>query len=255
MKAIVFDLDDTLYPERTYAYSGFAAVAESFEDVLGDPAISTKTMRGLFDSTHRAHVFNEMLRRKNLSGEAQLLADMIDTFRRHQPAISLYADAEAALTRLEHSPFSCSGTTLSSPLDKGGKRGVERCTETDFAMKKKYRLGIITDGPTVQQSAKVTALRLESRVHEIILTDELGRGFDKPHPRSFELMAERLGVEHDACVYVADNPAKDFVAPCALGWQTIRIVRPDGIYRDTPIADGGTPHHTIESLDALDALL
>lgn len=220
MKAIVFDLDDTLYPERSYAYSGFAAVADVFEHILGDPAISTKTMRRLFDSTHRARVFNEMLRRKNLSDETQLLADMIDTFRRHAPSLSLHADADAALTRLAQA----------------------------------YRMGIITDGPAVQQSAKVTALRLESRVREIILTDELGKWFSKPHPQSFELMAERLGAKHAACVYVADNPAKDFVAPNALGWQTIRIVRPDGIYRDAPIADGGAPHHTIETLDPLDAL-
>ena len=37
IRAVVFDLDDTLYPEREYAFSGFAAVATAFQDRLGDP--------------------------------------------------------------------------------------------------------------------------------------------------------------------------------------------------------------------------
>ncbi len=221
MKALVFDLDDTLYAERTYAYSGFVAVATSFAKPLGDPAVSAAIMRGLFDSAHRPRVFNEILKQQNLSGEAQLLADMIDTFRKHPPHISLLADADAALTRF----------------------------------KPTHKLGIITDGPTVQQSAKVKALRLTGRVDEIILTDELGQGFGKPHPKAFETIAKRLGMAHDECAYIADNLAKDFVAPNALGWTTVHIVRADGIYRDAPVADGGVPQHVIESLDELDTLL
>ena len=38
VKVVAFDLDDTLYPEREYAFSGFAAVAEAFEQRLGEPA-------------------------------------------------------------------------------------------------------------------------------------------------------------------------------------------------------------------------
>ena len=146
---------------------------------------------------------------------------MIDAYRRHRPAIALHADADSALTRL----------------------------------KARHRLGIITDGRLIQQSAKIEALGLSSRVDAIILTDELGPGFAKPHPRPFELMADRLGVAHDECIYVADNPAKDFVAPNALGWTTVRIVRENGIYKDAPIAEGGAPRRVITSLDELDSLI
>ncbi len=38
------------------------------------------------------------------------------------------------LGSLEHSPFLPSGTPLSSPLAKGGKRGVERCTNRETAL-------------------------------------------------------------------------------------------------------------------------
>ncbi len=221
IKAVVFDLDDTLYPERAYAFSGFEAVAEQFADRLGDPDASTAAMQHLFDTEHRTRVFNALLLKLGLDEPGELIDAMIDAYRRHRPTISLYDDADAALTRL-------SG---------------------------RHRLGIISDGRTVQQSAKVAALGLAARVDTIILTDELGPGLSKPHPRAFERMADRLGAAHDECVYVADNPAKDFVAPNALGWTTVRIVRPDGIYKDAPIAERGAPQHVITSIDEIDDLI
>ena len=217
MQAIIFDLDDTLYLERAYAFSGFRAAAAAFVDVFGDPERATRTMCQLFDTEHRPRVFDEMCRRTGLSGDERLIARMIETYRNHKPAIELCADADAALKRL---------------------RG--RC-----------KLGVISDGFLAAQSAKIDALGLRGRVDEIILTDDLGREFWKPHPRAFELMTERLNVAPEQCVYVADNPAKDFIAPRALGWRAIRIVRPEGVYRDRPAAENGAPHHVITTLDDL----
>jgi len=229
VKAIIFDLDDTLYPEWAYAFSGFDAVAAAFRDLLGDPATAAGEMRRLFDTEHRPRVFNAILRERGLrdaGGEQstsvkELVERMIATYRKHAPTISLHADADEVLTRL-------------------GAR---------------YKLGLITDGPAVSQWAKIDALGLRGRLDEIIITAELGSQHAKPHPRAFELMAERLGVTPTACVYVADNPAKDFVAPNALGWTTVRIVRPDGIYRDEPPAEKGEPDHTITTLIGLPANL
>ncbi len=33
-------------------------------------------------------------------------------------------------------------------------------------------------------------------------------------------------------VYLADNPRKDFVAPRALGWRTVRVRRPESLHVD-----------------------
>ena len=219
--ALLFDLDDTLYAERDYAFSGFAAVAVAFADRLGEPAQTAFDMRRLFDSEQRRRVFNEVLTMRGLSDEPKLVKAMIDIYRTHRPTIKLLPDAEAALCRFHG----------------------------------RYRLGLITDGPAVMQSAKVEALGLRSRMDAVILTDELGPGLGKPHRRSFEMISTQLGASGEECAYVADNVSKDFVAPNALGWRSIRIVRPDGVYRDVPAAAGGSPDHEIESLDELDVLL
>jgi len=235
--AVVFDLDDTLYAERDYALSGFAEVARTFAGQLGDRVQTQIDLRRLFDSDHRPRVFNELLVERGIVNSATLVSQMVEVFRSHVPVIQLFPDAEAALSRLR-----------------------PRC-----------KLGLITDGRPDSQWAKIDALQLRPRFDAIIVTSELSSGtgtrsigpprddstrsFAKPHPLAFESMAERLGVAASECVYVADNPAKDFVAPAALGWLTVMICRPGGIYHHAIVAPGRPPKHRIESLDSLDALL
>ena len=218
--AVVFDLDDTLYLERDYAFSGFAAVAEAFEQELGDPTEAAAQMRRLFDSPYRPRVFNELLAHRGWEDSSkikELVARMINTYRTHSPLITLCTDADAVLTRL--------------------------CGQ--------YKLGLITDGPPIQQWAKIDALSLRPRFDEIIVTGELSPGQSKPSPAAFELMVGRLGVSHNECVYIADNPTKDFIGPNALGWLTIQIERPGGIYRDKQPPPDGQSDHQINSLEEL----
>jgi putative hydrolase of the HAD superfamily len=221
MKAIIFDLDDTLYPERQYAFSGFAAVASRFRERLGNPDNTVTLLQAIFDTEHRSKAFNALLERLGLPNDSQLIEDMIDAYRTHIPTISLHPDADAALTRLRPA----------------------------------YKLGVITDGRALTQELKLEALGLPPRLDEVIVTGELGAEYEKPHPRAFELMADALGFSHSQFAFVADNASKDFVAPNALGWTTIQIVRPEGIYRDVPPAEGGRPMHVITTLDDLDVLI
>ncbi|UCE61579.1 MAG: HAD family hydrolase [Phycisphaerales bacterium] len=219
--AVVFDLDDTLYPEREYAFSGFRAVAEALKRRLGDPTETSAEMRRLFDTEHRPRVFNALIARLGLGDDEDLIGEMVQTYREHPPTISLHRDAEEALARF----------------------------------RPRYRLGLLTDGPAVMQSAKMDALHVRDRFDAIILTAKLGEGFGKPHPLAFQRIADDLGVEPRVCAYIADNPAKDFIAPNALGWTTIQVKRAEGIYRDESPPAGGTPHQVIDTLERLDTLL
>lgn len=220
-EAVIFDLDDTLFPERAYAFSGFAAVAAKFAEVLGDPAQTADRLKKLFDTPDRPRVFDALLAEKGLHTDLTLASRMVELYREHPPTITLHGDAHAALSRL---------------------RG-------------RYKLGVITDGRVSTQTLKIEALGLRKRLDRAIITSEAGADFAKPHPLAFTRMADALGVAAQQCVYVADNPAKDFIAPNALGWCTVRIIRTDGIYRNAPTAEKGTPHNTITSLDELDTLL
>jgi putative hydrolase of the HAD superfamily len=218
---LVFDLDDTLYPERMFAMSGFRAAAAWAERELAVSGLYEPMLR-LLDADHLRRLFHIVLAEHAPDHRTEQLDAFIDAYRSHAPEIALFEDAHAAL---EH--FGALGP-----------------------------LGLITDGMVEVQAAKVQALGLEPRLQHIIYTDGLGgRAFSKPNPKAFELMREALGSPGDRFVYVGDNPAKDFVAPNALGWITVQVVRPGGIHDGSKIAEGGRPQHRISTLDELSAVL
>jgi len=220
--AIIFDLDDTLYPERAYTFSGFRAVAAAFPGRLCASFALYDRMRELYDTPDRGRVFNVIVEQCGCSDADLLVSEMVAAFRKHQPDIRLFPDAAAALDRL---------------------RG-------------RYKLGLISDGFLEAQQAKVCALGLADRLDEIIITDQWGgRKFWKPHPRAFEEMAVRLDVAPSECAYVADNRAKDFIAPNALGWRTVLIERRGAVYTDATAPPHGDPGATVASLDELEAVL
>lgn len=80
---------------------------------------------------------------------------------------------------------------------------------------------VVTDGLSVTQRSKLRGLGLLDLTSNIFISEEVGVG--KPSPLLFEEAARSLG-ERPGYVYVADNPAKDFIAPNRMGWMTVMIL-------------------------------
>ena len=211
---IVLDLDDTLYLERDFVRSGFAAVSarltmEGLADGFGDAAWA------LFEDGRRGDIFNAALAGLGIPVDEGLIDRLVTLYREHEPQIALQPDAARFISK---PPAGCA-------------------------------LAILTDGHLTTQQNKVRALGLDKAgIMPIVCTGLWGRDYWKPHERGFRHIAGHYGLPADAFTYVADNPAKDFIAPRALGWRTVQIIRPGAIH---PSAN---PHPTdlcIESLDAL----
>ncbi|MGE0628268.1 MAG: HAD family hydrolase [Hyphomicrobiaceae bacterium] len=218
---IVFDLDDTLYPERQFAISGFRACERWLEQRYGVNGI-VDDMTRMLDDGHMRSLFEITLRKHLGPYDDSLLESFIDIYRLHPPEISLYDDAAPALDHFE----------ALGPI------------------------GLITDGQEEVQSSKVRALELEPRFAHIIYTHALGgRSFSKPNPRAFELMEQALGGPGDRFLYVGDNPSKDFVAPNKRGWISVQIHRDQRIHHRAQTAEGGAPQHEITALTELPAIL
>lgn len=217
-RALVLDLDDTLYLERDFAFSGFAHVAAHLRDSRGISGFAEAARRA-FDNGDRARVFDTALTRLGHAPDRALIAELVALYRAHPPQIALAPDAARLLERV---PGDCA-------------------------------LALLTDGFLETQRNKVAALGLDRRgLTPIVYTDAWGRDYWKPHRKGFELIAAELGLPPSALTYVADNPAKDFVAPRALGWATVQIRRSQGVHGTNPIAPGGHPDRLIASLDELD---
>lgn len=82
------------------------------------------------------------------------------------------------------------------------------------------KIGVITDGRTVTQKNKITALGLDKYIDILVISEDMG--VEKPDSKAFLYVAKQLkGEEYH---YIADNFSKDFIAPKKLKWNTIAIV-------------------------------
>lgn len=71
----------------------------------------------------------------------------------------------------------------------------------------------------------------------------------KPHPEPFRMLAQRLGVPAEACVFVGDRPIDDIQGAVGAGMRAVWIVN------DHAPGDPSAAHATIEDLTELPALL
>jgi putative hydrolase of the HAD superfamily len=217
---VVFDLDDTLYLEADYARSGFAAVGEWTSANLGIPDFAAHAWR-VHEEGARGDVFNRALAAAGIKVDPELILRLVDVYRRHRPQIALLPDAAECLRELHGKVF----------------------------------LGLITDGPALSQRAKVEALQLSSLMDEVIITDDLGRTYWKPHPRAFEAMQQLANVSSEDCYYIGDNPDKDFIAARQLGWNTVRVRRKDGLHCSKANAPETCAQREVSDLRSLPSLV
>lgn len=91
-------------------------------------------------------------------------------------------------------------------------------------------VGLISDGPAISQRRKAEALGLPDLIDHLVLTGEWGVDFYKPHRRAFHFFSDRWSLPPESLVYIGDNPEKDFIAPNALGWGSVRLRMPGGLH-------------------------
>lgn len=196
---IVLDLDDTLYLERDYVRSGFRAVDQWLKDKLSLEGFFSEAW-SLFERGERRVIFNKVLEGRGIF-DTNLIKELVEIYRSHLPFITLEPDAE------------------------------------EFLRSYRYEgLAMITDGPAISQWSKIKALNIQKYVETIIVTEDLGPGFSKPDPAAFKKVQGSLSGSD--CVYIADNPLKDFVAPNELGWKpSIRIRRIGSLHFGVPTPD------------------
>lgn len=213
----IFDLDDTLYAERSFVESGFQAVALWLLDRFGwDANESMRVMLDALEREGRGAVFNSLLlsRRKVSVG---LVNECISVYRHHSPNITLYQNAEKILS--------------------------------DFVTP----IYLVTDGHKIVQKNKVRALKIEHYFKKVFITHRYGIKHAKPSTHCFEIIRRMENCEWDNMVYVGDNPAKDFVNLTPLGVHTIRLMT--GEHRNVIAKPGFEAAHVISNLSELPKLL
>jgi putative hydrolase of the HAD superfamily len=199
-RAILFDLDETLYLERRFALSGFAAVARTIavEADLPAHAIFTRLSAALRRG-ERAVAFQQLC---SVLGWPESRVDwLVEIYRGHAPNLRL----------------------------------PRRTRQSLELLRPEWRLGIVTNGPAGIQAAKVDTLGLQALIDTVVFASSCGLGGGKPSPESFVTAARRLGVILTRCVFVGDDPRCDIGGARRVGMKTIRVRQ--GVHAHAWLAD------------------
>lgn len=159
-RAILFDLDDTLYLEEDFVRSGITAVVRTLaprlgvdQDELGDQLWYD------FRRLGRAGLFDRLI--GAFPDAALTVPELVAIYRDHEPVLALSRSVCALLSGL----------------------------------RQHYRLAIVTDGLPAAQRKKIAALGLETMVDAIVYPWELGA--PKPAPLAFQEACRLVGVTPD----------------------------------------------------------
>lgn len=192
IKAVIFDLDDTLYDEITYVESGFKKVSLYVESKYSiSKEVFFNSLMNDLKENGRGNNFNNVLTNFNIYDE-DLLYRLINIYQKHKPNIKLYPNVENLLIQIK----SLYG-----------------------------KIGIITDGTMIMQKNKIECLGLEKYMNILIYTDEYGIECWKPCIFAFKKCLRELNIKGKEMVYVGDNPKKDFYGANKLNINTIRVLK------------------------------
>ncbi len=214
-KAVIFDLDDTLYPEMDYVRSGFNVVAKYISSIIGVECTEIyKNLLTMFGE-NKVGVFDRILAFYGVDNN-DFIKECVETYRNHFPNISLFIETEEILQWLKVT-------------------GI--------------KIGIITDGRPEGQRNKIQALGLEKYCDSIVITDELGGpGYRKPSKVPYEKMLKNLAVGAKEAIFVGDNPEKDFVTANILGITTVMLIHVNGLYKQSGFPPTFIAQHSVKTL-------
>ena len=134
-------------------------------------------------------------------------------------------------------------------LDQLAERGdrLPGCRPVLNALRRRYRLGVVTNGIDRVQRARLAASGL-APLFEVVVTSQ-SCGYAKPDPRILQVALDALQTQARHAVYVGDDPATDGAAARAAGVRFVLVDHAGGR------SAGGAAGRRVRSLHELVSLL
>jgi putative hydrolase of the HAD superfamily len=257
LKAVLFDLDDTLMPDEAAANEALvatAALAKQWHNI--PPGDLKDAVRRVARRVFRAHPVVaqydgnfDVSSWEALSSSFQGEDDEMRQLHKWVPEYRREVWNEALAENGFCDPLLADQLSVLYPCERRARYqpypDVKPCLDN---LRADYRLGLVTNGPCDLQCAKLDASGLRSYFGAVAISREVG--VKKPDPRIFTLALDRLGVTASDSVFVGDTPKTDIVGSHAAGMRVIWLNRDN-----SPLPDGIIPDATIAALTELPAAL
>ncbi len=218
IKAVLFDLDDTLFDHLYSTRQGLLAVCEAY------PGLQQCSLDVLFADYTR--LLDEVHLRV-LQGSLTIDEARRERFRRffllHAPA------TEDLATVVEHAAM------LHRERYQATRQVVAGAVALLEYLHKQVKIAIVTNNVVAEQIDKLQRLKMEHLIDELVTSEETG--FIKPDPRIFQEALKRLGCRAEEAVMLGDSWKSDVLGAQQAGIRAIWLNRTGIVCPDPELAE------------------
>jgi putative hydrolase of the HAD superfamily len=212
-RAVLFDLDDTLFDHRRSARAALDAVHRTFAGSVAFEDLER----------HHAHYLEEM-HLEVLAGRMSLDDARRERFRKVFAALGLPLDpADADRVAIAYREGYVSA-----------RRAIDGAAALLAALEARVKIGIVSNNLLDEQRGKLAFCALDRFVDELVVSEETG--ISKPDPEIFRIALERLEVAPEEAVMVGDSWPADIAGAAAAGIRPIWF-NPRGLPKPPEPAD------------------
>jgi putative hydrolase of the HAD superfamily len=232
IKAIFFDLDDTLLWDQKSVKEAFAATCNVAKDRYGIDADQLEeavreAAREIY-SSYEFFPFTQMIGINPFEGLWGNFLDDQDDFKKMKEIVPSYRkEAWTAGLKTMGIDDPNFGYELAERFPEE-RRKLPFVYEETFdileALKENYRLLLLTNGsPDLQKTKLAITPELVPYFDQIVISGDFGRG--KPDPTIFEHALSRMSVQKKEVIMVGDNLMTDILGANRAGIKTVWINR------------------------------
>lgn len=227
IRAVLFDLDDTLVDHRHASRAALAGVRERF------PAFQARELDELVAENQR--ILDDIHQEVAL-GRRDVADARIERYRR------LFAF-------VGHDGRAAAAAELHRRVYTASRRRVEGALELVTLLHARLRIGVVTNNTVAEQEEKLATFGFAPMVHALVTSQEIGVA--KPDPRIFLAALERLECEAHEAVMIGDAWREDIVGATDAGIRALWLNRHGLASPDSSLALQIAALHPAEHVAAL----
>lgn len=215
MKAILFDLDDTLFDHKHSRRMGLKALRRAYPPLLrASIGELEREHQKILDSTYQAVLDGKMTPQEGVTQRVALLCN-------HYGVVLSKAECEEA-ARIYDEEYN------------HNRRAVPGGVELIRSFAGRMKIGLVTNGMVEVQMDKLRICGLDGLFNCIIISEAVKHR--KPDVKIFEAALKALMVSPEDAIFVGDSWANDIVPAASLGMRAVWLNRYGAACIDPSIA-------------------
>ena len=213
IRAVLFDLDDTLVDHRDATRAALAGVREKF------PAFAAMSLDDLAAANQR---ILESLHADVALGRTTANDARVERYRRLFAVAGEPGGRAGAAAELHRRTY------------VAARRRVDGALELVTALRSRVRVAVVTNNTVAEQREKLASFGFAPEIDALVTSEEVGAA--KPDARIFRAALARIGCDAADAVMVGDSWHHDVLGAVAAGLRAVWFNRHGGAHPDPFIA-------------------